>query len=383
MRAISLFFARAIARISVRFGKRPSVRQAFTLVELLVVIAIIGILIALLLPAVQAAREAARRMQCSNNMKQFTLGLMNYHDAHNSFPASLAHLIGANGTSTGRRRFNPHTMILPFVEQTAYWDSIKNSNVSTWLNSNDIITKPVPSYLCPSDGNAKQPGDSGDSGRTNIVYSTGDGAIQAAETNQGNSKLPVKKEETIAHRAPFSPNLWKGIEAIQDGTSNTVAVSEIVTQTSPNDASVRSGVAKLTIHSDLTLYLSRCVAVRDPNDNSKIASAYIGTTNMHRGMVWTDGQPGETGFCTLMPPNSPSCSPNGSPDAWCVGTASSNHTGGVNAGYFDGSVHFISETIDTNGSPDIAQGPDLQGKSPCGVWGALGSIAGGETVSVP
>jgi prepilin-type processing-associated H-X9-DG protein len=197
-----------------------------------------------------------------------------------------------------------------------------------------------------------------------------------------NYQSEKKKQWLIVHR--FRRIFGKEMEAIQDGTSNTVAVSEIVTQTSSNDASVRSGVAKLTIHSGLTLYLSRCVAVRDPNDNSKIASAYVGTTNMHRGMVWTDGQPGETGFCTLMPPNSPSCSPNGSSDAWCVGTASSNHTGGVNAGYIDGSVHFISETIDTNGSPDVAQGPNLQGKSPCGVWGALGSIAGGETtVSVP
>ncbi|MDR1959083.1 MAG: DUF1559 domain-containing protein [Planctomycetaceae bacterium] len=356
-------------------------KAAFTLVELLVVIAIIGILIALLLPAVQAAREAARRMQCSNNMKQFALGLMNYHDAHNSFPASIAHLIGANGTSTGRRRFNPHTMVLPFVEQSAYWDAIKNSNVSAWNGSNSITANPVPAYLCPSDGNSKQIGNT-DVARTNIMYSLGDGALQNAETSQGNSGLPVKAEESVGHRAPFASNTWKGISAITDGTSNTIAVSEIVTQSSPSESSIRAGVAKLTLNNGLTVYVSRCFTVRDPNNPNQIAASYV-ADGFHRGMKWTDGQPGITGFATLMPPNGPTCSPNGSGDAWGIFTAASNHTGGVNVGLIDGSVHFISETIDTNGSPDHNQGPQLQGKSPCGVWGALGSIAGDEAVAIP
>jgi len=131
-----------------RFWKH---RVGFTLVELLVVIAIIGILVALLLPAVQAAREAARRTQCTNNLKQLGLALHNYHDTYKSFPARG--VFGAANTGPPMRAYH-HTWIeaiLPFIEQQPLYDSV-NHNAPVW--GQPIVGTAVPAILCPSDSTA-------------------------------------------------------------------------------------------------------------------------------------------------------------------------------------------------------------------------------------
>jgi type II secretory pathway pseudopilin PulG len=348
------------------------------------VIAIIGILIALLLPAVQAAREAARRMQCSNNMKQFTLGLMNYHDTHSTLPSSCSYL---GVYDSNHYRYSPHVMILPYVEQSARYEAIQTaiqSGVGTerpWQSTGGSLEKAIPSYLCPSDGNAQNDGNDGVA-RTSLVYSVGDGVIQMIATSAVAAGGKVSASESVTHRIPFAPHEWKSLGAITDGTSNTIAVSEAIAPVSTSDTSVHSGAAKLTIHSDMNLYPSRCLNVRDPSDSSKIATSYQ-STNWQRCVKWADGQPGRSAFNTVMSPNGPTCSPNGSGDAWAILPAISNHTGGVNVGLIDGSVHFVSDTIDVNGLPDHIQGPGMTGKSPMGVWGALGSINGGEAVAIP
>src|SRR5687768_5784069 len=102
----------------------PRIRAAFTLVELLVVIAIIGILVALLLPAVQAAREAGRRTQCSNHLKQLGLGLHNYHDTHKSFPSNTNKIVQYNDGTENRNRATHLVKLLPFVEQSALHSKI-------------------------------------------------------------------------------------------------------------------------------------------------------------------------------------------------------------------------------------------------------------------
>ena len=139
-------------------------RTAFTLVELLVVITIIGILIALLLPAVQAAREAARKMQCTNNLKQLALALHNYHGAHGAFPygGSVDTNLNGRAYAAGGGAFNWRTFILPELEQQALYDDIKarvvpdfmKSPSGTWMTqfqSAAVRKTPLPPYGCPSD----------------------------------------------------------------------------------------------------------------------------------------------------------------------------------------------------------------------------------------
>ena len=137
-------------------------RVGFTLVELLVVIAIIGILIALLLPAVQAAREAARRSQCTNNLKQLGLGFHNYHDTNKTFPSSILPSDSNNNGSTHYMIWSG--MLLPFIEQAPLWNNITPKGSTTlWTGNNLTLLQQakIAGYMCPSAPEANQPFDDG------------------------------------------------------------------------------------------------------------------------------------------------------------------------------------------------------------------------------
>lgn len=203
---------------------RGGSRAGFTLVELLVVIAIIGILVALLLPAIQAAREAARRTECTSNLKQIGVGLHNYHDSFNALPAGWIYRSPGGQPDWGWAVF-----ILPYVEQAALYDEFevttKRLNQFYYSGATGdelrLLQTPIPGYRCPTDTlgklNTKCNFGSTNSPRlatSNYVASAA--GIITAEAPSG----------TTDSRGVFYGNSWLGMEDLLDGTSNTIAIGE-------------------------------------------------------------------------------------------------------------------------------------------------------------
>ncbi len=366
--------------------------RGFTLVELLVVIAIIGILIALLLPAVQAAREAARRSQCSNNLKQLALALHNYHDVHKCF-APLNTGTGPAGWGDGSYklrngyRLSWIVMIMPYFEQGVLYDAIKAGGPSSntegqptqpggahplWSRYLPYRTK-VDTVLCPSDGTgqAKSPNDLGMNNYSacvgdQIYNNVGDQTTRGIFANI----RPVKMAD------------------VKDGTSNTLLLSENTVHPAGGGPSCNKLHGCYTIVSGLHQVGGpvSCMATRGPN-NTVIGN--YPSSHQRRGDSLYAGYPMINGFTTVLPPNSPNCANGRGEWQWGIFPPDSYHPGGVNVAMADASVRFISETIDTGDlscpcptqqDPCASYG-NPPSSSPYGVWGALGTKAGGEPVS--
>lgn len=361
--------------------------KGFTLVELLVVIAIIGILIGLLLPAVQAAREAARRMQCTNQLKQLGLAVQNFNDVQGFLPNASEQILlkKFSGTNGNWNRFSGLSVMLPYIEQASLYDIlVKNveNGASPWTNGVDYaICNQVNAFLCPSDGNGKT--SAGTRGCTNYHLCRGDLTLNW---------------DWYEARSPFGAGTHLQIDfsSITDGLSNTAFFSEVVIGTKQNTTMVKGGQVSLggAFASASTGWVnfyfrpSTCAAAR--GNGGEIASGYSVVTveDQLLGQRWGDAQNPYTLFWTILPPNSPTCAVGNENSV--ITTASSNHSGGVNVCMGDGSVRFVSDTIDcgdqnndlTGVVRDPARPQDYGGKSVYGVWGAMGTMAGGETVSL-
>ncbi len=299
------------------------VRPGFTLIELMVVIAIIAVLIGLLLPAVQQAREAARRMQCSNNLKQIALAASNYHDAYGCFPQGVQFTF--TFSTSGH-----HVALLPFLEQVPLFNALNFNWVVPWSDANTTFAGAVrPStYVCPSDTQGAQV-DIFDAalflppGYPILSYTNFPQAYTSYAGNAGTwfrhsrSQAILDQSNGLFFRNEGSPGagisgstIWTAarIASITDGTSNTIAHGE-------------HAVGLLT-------------------DDDRIAN----------GPVWACGWYGDTTFTSFYPLNPQRKVQNvygdGLTEAY-IGAASSFHPGGANFAMADGSVRFIKDSIDS------------------------------------
>lgn len=362
-------------------------RSGFTLVELLVVIAIIGILVGLLLPAVQAAREAARRMQCSNSVKQLSLALHNYETTYKRLPArksgTNSPFSGSNRNTSNGGRLSGFIALLPYVEQSPMFDAVQAGDPTGTVTKTTVAGGPViapggpaawgnwsvwnvsPGFLtCPSDGTV-----------FNAPTRT---QVNSYAFSVGDDVTSIRDSRVV--RGLFPSTVGVKLAEITDGTSNTVAFSERLRadfgRTTVTARQIEVGVGVATGVAGMASAPRLCL--------TQASGAYFNAGTIVKGRFgswWTDGQAERVAFNTVLPPNSPGCTDDSDPNADSINVAlpaTSRHTGGVNVGMADGSVRFLSQSIDT-GNTSVAQ-PD-NGSSLYGVWGALGSKSGGDTVS--
>jgi len=367
-----------------RIAPRP--RIGFTLVELLVVIAIIGILVALLLPAIQAAREAARRSECSNNLKQMAVAAVNFHDTHQRFPVASHEKIFHDGedvnSTDGRVPDNFHrwsyiVAILPFMEQQNLYDDFTSNHLGATVpwNNNDLTRSKISSIICPSDANATAcPGVNG--GKQPTSY----------HCNRGDYRLNYDWHEC---RGVFGrgDKKYHTMATITDGTAHTMLISEVK---SGLRGSRKVGEVVATGWSWQNGGPPAPCLARELPDGT-LSGAVEPNAGWNTGWRWADSHSVYSQWHPVLPPNRPSCGNRA--ENYALITASSFHPGGVNVAFCDGTVHFITDSIDA-GDPNAAERnspllanpsrpQDYAGPSLRGVWGSLGSSFGGEAVNIP
>ena len=323
-------------------------RSAFTLVELLVVIAIIGILVGLLLPAVQAAREAARRMQCTNNLKQLGLSLHNYHDVYKKFPYGSYLDKSAGGSISSQWGWS--VMLLPYIEQTAMFNQLNVGPNYFEQAANDpvrlaLLKTPLPAFICPSDPetgtNRNRPFLAKAGGNVVCNGMRLPATVEFAKSNYMGSNGNRDNDGVFDSGA----NQLIGIRNITDGTSNTIIVGERSSKRfAKQAANVLTGPwAGVWAGQELTC---------------------DGITN-----VWC--LLGKTEYQMNSGKHSQAASSTTATDSALIAFGS-QHTGGANFGLADGSVRFISESIQWN--------DDAAGTNDFGAYHMLGSIADGQVI---
>lgn len=417
-------------------------RSGFTLVELLVVIAIIGVLVGLLLPAVQAAREAARRMSCSNNFKQIGLAVHNYHAAYNQLPTHGSGTHAQNGGNanpvTGNNGKNLSFLVglLPFMEQQALWEQIVNpfvdSNIapgagtpadifpamgpnpgkglgSHGMTRYDPWLTEVPGLRCPSDPGEGLPAH----GRTNYAACLGDGMHfnntggvswqgmnnRWLNTPDGFAASGAAQRARESCRGMFVQRNKMAFKAVLDGLANTIMAGEIPTDLGDKDKRTQ---ARLGAGNVGGVYDNPSIAANDtdptrpqfwdptiPNGNPGVQAVGEGM----RGYRWAHSQSIYSGMNTILPPNREVVF-NGGLGSNGTLPPGSRHQGGCHVLMGDGAVKFITDSIEAGNqnaptvyraiggshSSDVLASSVPGCASHRGLWGALGTRGGKEVI---
>ncbi len=382
-------------------------RRGFTLIELLVVIAIIAVLIALLLPAVQQAREAARRSQCKNNLKQFGLALHNYHDTYKTFcPLAGGTNLSSTTAGTNGGSLSGVVMLLPFIEQGPLWETIvANGGPAIWQGGNPCLSSSAAAnpgidgpffpngstwapkgfhapgsievFECPSSTKSPStpvqksycfnmgdrmavnaPGSTGPAGNAMLVWVD----QTTAQANVGVpsgvpflnllTSMPTPQQEM---RGPFTIGRGFGVRDILDGASNTIAMAErdLGNPGNANDILGRAQVKPANLDPD------QCQVGVVQGQYSITAGAVPLPTSVNNPMMserWSCGHPYHNAVTIAAPPNTGSCLNNAVTDWTAAGlmadgnvwvTPSSRHTGGLQVLMADGAVKFVNETINS------------------------------------
>lgn len=350
-------------------ARDQKVFRGFTLVELLVVIAIIGVLVGLLLPAVQAAREAVRRTSCSNNLKQAALACLSFNDITKRFPRGAGEPGFASTQDPLGQTYGVFVHLLPFIEQLELYDNVKTSAASSNCQSNTWCNKlsnamPALPFACPSDS-APFP-------------RAANRPVHSYRLNWGDIMVNESEDWSQLYRGPGTN--WKRnqttVARITDGLSKTIIFSEAAT---PDGTSRSPGGLVMNV-SNWGRYGAQpapatCLSAASTGSSWMSLSSYHNT--------WALSHPSRTGFFTILPPNSPTCVAASGWDNPSYGV-SSFHSGGVNGAMCDGSVRFVANSIDAgdpNQTPPQPSNNDCRtyvGRSLWGVWGAMGTIRGGE-----
>ncbi|WP_435020608.1 DUF1559 domain-containing protein [Tundrisphaera sp. TA3] len=366
-------------------------RRGFTLIELLVVIAIIAVLIALLLPAVQAAREAARRSQCINNLKQLGLACMNYESANACYPAHSMKVPGTPTISISGVPYSWAPALLQYTEQTPMYNAINfnlepmHTGIGGYANST-VSTAKLGLMTCPSDSSV-----TGSRIWLNgIYYGTanymanmgGPGVLQLAS----GTIIPARDAPDTAAHYPGGNFSTVTIGSIIDGTSNTALISERLTgRANGTLAASNVDITRGHILAKIAVFYNAATGV-SLNNNAAGAAQFVQSCasmpNTALGRYWCTSQMWIatypewltiSGYNHFGTPNQMNCHNPSDPGTngstkYYVGLAgsappSSNHPGGVNVAFADGSVKFIKDTVSMQ------------------TWWALGTRAGGEVVS--
>jgi prepilin-type N-terminal cleavage/methylation domain-containing protein/prepilin-type processing-associated H-X9-DG protein len=365
-------------------------RQGFTLIELLVVIAIIAVLIALLLPAVQAAREAARRTQCVNNLKQIALATHTYQSANSSFPLGISAQPTGYPNAPGSagytwESFSAQALLLPFLEQAPLYQAA-NFSWGPWEALNNTVQYAViASFLCPSDPGAQN-------GAWNIAHINSYNASYGATTTQlntwGNNCNTSNNYGCVLpdqSSGVYTYGLAYDIRDLTDGTSNTVAFAEKLTgQNGANYYMARSTATGKKYRGNIVMVTSPATPAGASQVNAfanvaavrnaiQVCSQAFQTQTQgihdYPGWRWSTGMIGFTMINTIQTPNDTfgGCAFDPTIGDWPNGGysfgVSSGHPGGVNVAMADGSVRFIKNTIAQN------------------IWWGLGTRNGGEVIS--